>query len=164
MQSEAPPEQGPSVKHEQETTPSPRTKRRRQSEHSPRTTTEEPEPSALPSGSETDRTLKGSPQKRGSSRERDMQRSSTPPESSVSTIRYTRTGRVSKASKGQRVHSCDECGKVCPHQRSTIVLPIHARRRTYSHWQTSPCVSPTPYEDCPHHCTERTTSIIRSFG
>jgi len=127
MQSEPPPEQGPSVKQERESTTPPRTKRRRQSEHSPRTTTEEPETSTLPSGSETDRTLRGSPQKRGSSRERDMQRSSTPPESSASTIRYTRTGRVSKASKGQRVHSCDECGKVCPHQCAADVLPLHAQ-------------------------------------
>lgn len=35
----------------------------------------------------------------------------TPPESSES-IKYTRTGRVSKATKGQRVHHCEECGKV----------------------------------------------------
>jgi hypothetical protein len=27
-------------------------------------------------------------------------------------VKYTRTGRVSKATKGQRVHNCDECGKV----------------------------------------------------
>ena len=34
----------------------------------------------------------------------------TLPESMV-TFKYTRTGRLSKASKGQRVHPCDECGK-----------------------------------------------------
>lgn len=54
------------------------------------------------------RTLTTSSPQRGSSR--DM----TPPESAGS-IKYTRTGRVSKATKGQRVHHCDECGKVsCP--------------------------------------------------
>ena len=35
----------------------------------------------------------------------------TPPEGSVS-VKYTRTGRVSKATKGQRIHHCEECGKV----------------------------------------------------
>lgn len=42
---------------------------------------------------------------RGTSRDT-MQRSSEPPESS-SAIKYTRTGRVSKATKGQPIHHCD---------------------------------------------------------
>lgn len=51
-----------------------------------------------------------SPQRTGSSRERrgEMERSPSP----AGSVRYTRTGRVSKAAKGQRVHACDECGKV----------------------------------------------------
>lgn len=51
-----------------------------------------------------------SPQRIGSSRERrsEMERSPSP----AGSVRYTRTGRVSKAAKGQRVHACDECGKV----------------------------------------------------
>ncbi|RMX82834.1 hypothetical protein D0869_05763 [Hortaea werneckii] len=50
-----------------------------------------------------------SPQKTGSSQERrgEMERSPSP----AGSVRYTRTGRVSKAAKGQRVHACDECGK-----------------------------------------------------
>ena len=81
-------------------------KRRRTSGHS---TVPEPSESsnALPAGR---RTLTTSSPQRGSSREM------TPPESS-NTIKYTRTGRVSKAAKGQRVHHCDDCGKVsaCVH-------------------------------------------------
>lgn len=43
----------------------------------------------------------------------EMHCSSTPPEAAQpGTIKYTRTGRVSKATKGQRVHHCEECGKV----------------------------------------------------
>ncbi|KAK5108335.1 hypothetical protein LTR62_008431 [Meristemomyces frigidus] len=63
----------------------------------------------------------------GSSRqeERDgMQRSSTPPEGS--SVRYTRTGRVSKATKGQRVHRCDECDK-------TYTRAEHLRRHKQNH-------------------------------
>ncbi|RMY99521.1 hypothetical protein D0864_04026 [Hortaea werneckii] len=50
-----------------------------------------------------------SPQETGSSRDRrgEMERSPSP----AGSVRYTRTGRVSKAAKGQRVHTCDECGK-----------------------------------------------------
>ena len=81
--------------------PDERNKRRRTSGHS--TIPERPESSnALPTGRPT--LTRSSPQ-RGSSREM------TPPEGS-STIKYTRTGRVSKATKGQRVHHCDDCGKV----------------------------------------------------
>ena len=47
----------------------------------------------------------------------EMHRSS--PEASGS-IKYTRTGRVSKATKGQRVHHCEECGKV------SLSLKVHA--------------------------------------
>ncbi len=45
----------------------------------------------------------------GSSREM------SPPEG-TGPVKYTRTGRVSKATKGQRIHQCDECGKVCSSQ------------------------------------------------
>ena len=66
-----------------------------------------------------------SPQLGGSSREM------TPPEGTGST-KYTRTGRVSKATKGQRVHHCDECGKVsckAPTAVDTrhLRLPMHSR-------------------------------------
>lgn len=45
----------------------------------------------------------------GSSRDT-MISSGTPP--NATGLKYTRTGRVSKAFKGERVHGCDECGKV----------------------------------------------------
>ncbi len=77
-------------------------KRRRTSERSTRTSQDLEIANAPPMARRTFTT--SSPQ-RGSSR--DM----TPPESAGS-IKYTRTGRVSKATKGQRVHQCDECGKV----------------------------------------------------
>jgi hypothetical protein len=42
-----------------------------------------------------------------------LNRSSTPPDASgTGSVKYTRTGRISKAAKGQRIHHCDECGKV----------------------------------------------------
>ena len=40
-----------------------------------------------------------------------MERSVSPSDA-ADRIRLTKTGRVSKASKGQRVHHCDECGRV----------------------------------------------------
>lgn len=72
------------------------------------------EPTSVPSSSRSRPTLNQTPSLRGSSRDtNDMHRSTTPPEASSSgTIKYTRTGRVSKATKGQRVHHCEECGKV----------------------------------------------------
>ncbi|KAI7144294.1 hypothetical protein KC344_g5523 [Hortaea werneckii] len=48
------------------------------------------------------------------------------PPSPVGLVRYTRTGRVSKASKGQRVHSCEECGK-------TYTRAEHLRRHQQNH-------------------------------
>ena len=69
-----------------------------------------PESTEEPVASGTGPLPPGSPQLHGSSRESEMQRSSTPPDGD--SIRYTRTGRVSKATKGQRVHQCEECGKV----------------------------------------------------
>jgi hypothetical protein len=39
-------------------------------------------------------------------------RDMTPPPEGSGSIKYTRTGRVSKATKGQRVHHCEDCGKV----------------------------------------------------
>ena len=100
MQSEAP-GQRPSGPDDDNLSQS--NKRRRTSERSTRTIPEPSESSnALATGRRT--LTKASPQS-GSSR--DM----TPPESEGA-IKYTRTGRVSKATKGQRVHHCDECGKV----------------------------------------------------
>ena len=101
MQSETP-DRAPSAPDDD--TLSQGNKRRRTSERSTRTPQDLELANAQPMGS---RTLINSPQ-RGSSR--DM----TPPESAGS-IKYTRTGRVSKATKGQRVHHCDECGKVSCH-------------------------------------------------
>ncbi|RMZ09649.1 hypothetical protein D0862_03533 [Hortaea werneckii] len=65
-----------------------------------------------------------SPQRIGSSRERrsEMERSPSP----AGSVRYTRTGRVSKAAKGQRVHACDECGK-------TYTRAEHLRRHQQNH-------------------------------
>ncbi|KAI7350494.1 hypothetical protein KC354_g12836 [Hortaea werneckii] len=65
-----------------------------------------------------------SPQRTGSSRERrgEMERSPSP----AGSVRYTRTGRVSKAAKGQRVHACDECGK-------TYTRAEHLRRHQQNH-------------------------------
>jgi len=116
MQSDAPPAQGSSRRVEEEASPLATSKRRRRSKHSIK-----PSPLLLnsvsgPSGLAPPSTLTPSgrsPLKRGSSRESEMHRSSTPPEGSSSgAVKYTRTGRVSKAAKGQRVHDCDECGKV----------------------------------------------------
>jgi hypothetical protein len=77
-------------------------KRRRTSDRSTRTTQDLNPAKTPPMGR---RTLTTSSPQRGSSRDL------TPPES-AGTIKYTRTGRVSKATKGQRVHHCEECGKV----------------------------------------------------
>ncbi|KAI7219439.1 hypothetical protein KC333_g2969 [Hortaea werneckii] len=51
-----------------------------------------------------------------------MERSPSP----AGSVRYTRTGRVSKAAKGQRVHACDECGK-------TYTRAEHLRRHQQNH-------------------------------
>ena len=70
----------------------------------PRSTLPElPESSNAPSTAR--RTLAGNSPQQGSSREM------TPAEG-VGAIKYTRTGRVSRANKGKRVHHCEECGKV----------------------------------------------------
>lgn len=73
------------------------------------------ESSNAPGSSTGRRALRQPPRLRGSSRDtNEMQRSTTPPDASSSdAIKYTRTGRVSKATKGHRVHHCEECGKVC---------------------------------------------------
>ena len=113
MQSEAP-EQSPSALDEDNLSQG--NKRRRTSERAARTIPEQPESSnALSTGR---RMLTTSSPQRGSSREM------TPPEG-AGTIKYTRTGRVSKAAKGQRVHQCDECGKVSCSDRCGryIMLP-----------------------------------------
>ncbi|KAK6437320.1 hypothetical protein LTR95_006482 [Oleoguttula sp. CCFEE 5521] len=44
-----------------------------------------------------------------------MERSTTPPDA-VDGVRRTKTGRISKAIKGQRVHHCEECGKTTQYQ------------------------------------------------
>ncbi|KAI7158261.1 hypothetical protein KC349_g4991 [Hortaea werneckii] len=65
-----------------------------------------------------------SPQRIGPSRDHrsEMKRSPSP----AGSVRYTRTGRVSKAAKGQRVHACDECGK-------TYTRAEHLRRHQQNH-------------------------------
>ncbi|KAK4627371.1 hypothetical protein CLAFUR0_04680 [Fulvia fulva] len=77
---------------------------------------------------------------RGSSRDTaDMYRSSTPPERSNSgSIKYTRTGRVSKATKGQRIHHCEECGK-------TYTRAEHLRRHQQNH---KPGAYPCDWPSC----------------
>lgn len=54
----------------------------------------------------------------------DMQRSTSP--SGSSSIKLTKTGRVSKATKGQRVHHCEDCGK-------TYTRNEHLRRHQQNH-------------------------------
>jgi hypothetical protein len=117
MQAQAPSGQGsiaqqPPPPDQEPNTPA--SKRRRQSPRSAKSSPEDADssrngPSASDSGTAT--LKKPAPSKRGSSRGSDMQRSPTPDETGA--IKYTRTGRVSKATKGRRVHHCDECGKVC---------------------------------------------------
>jgi hypothetical protein len=43
-----------------------------------------------------------------------MQRSTSPTQLSpeMSSVNYTRTGRISKAKKGLKVHNCENCGRV----------------------------------------------------
>lgn len=53
-----------------------------------------------------------------------MQRSTSP--SGSSNIKLTKTGRVSKATKGQRVHHCEDCGK-------TYTRNEHLRRHQQNH-------------------------------
>ncbi|TKA70088.1 hypothetical protein B0A55_08023 [Friedmanniomyces simplex] len=83
-----------------------------------------PPPTNEPVASGTGPLPTDSPQRHGSSRENEMQRSSTPPDGG--SIRYTRTGRVSKATKGQRVHQCEECGKL-------YTRAEHLRRHKQNH-------------------------------
>ncbi|KAK3678959.1 hypothetical protein LTR78_001412 [Recurvomyces mirabilis] len=127
MQSGDPPEAGLSSLPKQDID-SPSAKRRRQS---PRSAANRPEQStgqtsAFQTSVPGQLTHIG-PQDHGSFRQGDrdeMQRSSTPPEGS--SVRYTRTGRVSKATKGQRVHRCDECDK-------TYTRAEHLRRHKQNH-------------------------------
>ena len=63
------------------------------------------------SSSKPGETSEHSPQRRNTSTESKMQRSASPV-ASASTVKYTRTGRVSKATKGQPIHHCEDCGKV----------------------------------------------------
>lgn len=64
---------------------------------------ESPEPSDAPPTAR--RTLTRNSPQRGSSRE-------MTPSEGTQVVKYTRTGRVSRANKGKRVHYCEECGKV----------------------------------------------------
>jgi len=116
MQSEAPPDQGSADPQDPSTILPTLNQPHLQSERYSPIRTEPPQSTEtlLVAGPQTTlRPSERSPLKRGSSRESDMHRSSTPPDGSSSgAIKYTRTGRVSKATKGQRVHQCDECGKV----------------------------------------------------
>jgi hypothetical protein len=47
--------------------------------------------------------------------------------SQSSSIHYTRTGRISKAKKGLKVHNCENCGRVSPN--IYILLPAPECRR-----------------------------------
>ncbi|KAF2861305.1 hypothetical protein K470DRAFT_256976 [Piedraia hortae CBS 480.64] len=53
-----------------------------------------------------------------------VRRASSP--GNLETVKYTRTGRVSKATKGRRVHYCDDCGK-------TYTRAEHLRRHQQNH-------------------------------
>ncbi|EME46246.1 hypothetical protein DOTSEDRAFT_22343 [Dothistroma septosporum NZE10] len=77
---------------------------------------------------------------RASSRDTaEMHRSSTPPgASSLGTTKYTKTGRISKAAKGQRVHHCEECGK-------TYTRAEHLRRHQQNH---KPGAYPCDWPSC----------------
>ncbi|KAF2169137.1 hypothetical protein M409DRAFT_20364 [Zasmidium cellare ATCC 36951] len=98
------------------------------------------ESSNAPGSSTGQRALKQPSRLRGSSRDtNEMQRSTTPPEaSSADAIKYTRTGRVSKATKGHRVHHCEECGK-------TYTRAEHLRRHQQNH---KPGAFPCDYPGC----------------
>lgn len=81
-------------------------RRRRTSDRSIRAVPESSELSNAPIAARRPLT-RNSPQQ-GSSRE-------MTPSDGLEAIKYTRTGRVSRANKGKRVHQCEECGKVsCP--------------------------------------------------
>lgn len=64
-----------------------------------------------------------------------MQRSASPSEQPT---KYTKTGRISKAKKGLKVHLCESCGKVCrsspfalrPWLGTVVVDPSHAPTRS----------------------------------
>ncbi|OQN97138.1 hypothetical protein B0A48_17235 [Cryoendolithus antarcticus] len=66
-----------------------------------------------------------------------MERSTTPPEA-IDGVRRTKTGRISKAIKGQRVHHCEECGK-------TYTRAEHLRRHSTNH---KPGAFRCDYPDC----------------
>ncbi|KAF2726241.1 hypothetical protein K431DRAFT_4819 [Polychaeton citri CBS 116435] len=73
-----------------------------------------------PSASSSHQTLTGVSPRPGSPPDSGTMQRSASPEEGGSGLRYTRTGRVSRALKGQRVHHCEECGKV----RISIPVPI----------------------------------------
>ena len=121
-------------------------KRRRTYERSTRSNLERSESSnALSTGR---RTLTTSSPQRGSSR--DM----TPPEGTGS-IKYTRTGRVSKATKGSRVHHCDECGKV---SRNCAWLPRSVTSAPSQAYATAlPCAPLTQFR---HRCNGQMVLLV----
>jgi hypothetical protein len=61
----------------------------------------------------------------GSSREQSspMQRSTSPTSSMQPDVKYTSTGRISKAKKGLKVHNC-ECGRVSILQSFVLTLAL----------------------------------------
>lgn len=127
MESQTPAAPGSSANQHSPEFTSPAGKRRRPSPLSSniiRETTDSPNSPSTSGIGAALRTSNPKPQ-RGSSRGSDMQRSSSP-SAQGGPIRYTRTGRVSKATKGQRVHSCDECGK-------TYTRAEHLRRHQQNH-------------------------------
>ena len=123
MESETPPELKPSRSPEQKTSPSALQSATALSTLPPGIPHE---PSRAKPGGKSKRTSHN----RDSSLEGNMQRSSSPT-SAVSTVKYTRTGRVSKATKGQAIHHCDDCGKVCRTLRldltACVILTVSSR-------------------------------------
>jgi hypothetical protein len=72
----------------------------------------------------------------GSSRTAQRSTTSFDNTSTMSSVNYTKTGRVSKAKKGLKVHDC-ECGRVS-HLRS-VIRPLRRIKLTYA--------SPTPVQN-----------------
>ncbi|SMR44095.1 unnamed protein product [Zymoseptoria tritici ST99CH_3D1] len=87
----------------------------------------------------TDGSASAGTQRTSSLERMETNRSMTPTDgSSTGSIKYTRTGRVSKAAKGQRIHHCDECGK-------TYTRAEHLRRHQQNH---KPGAFPCDVEGC----------------
>lgn len=93
----------PEISSPEQNTLSQSDRKRRTSDRSIRAVPERSEPSNAPATAR--RTVTRNSPQLGSSRE-------MTPSEELEAIKYTRTGRVSRANKGKRVHHCEECGKV----------------------------------------------------